>query len=192
MQSFDPSILSSFSHCLFEKEAKEWEYLFEFLKGKRPGQRGSHPLKYAPCCNTILIFRGRQGYQDHGENNALAMTVLFEKGEINREIFFEMLKEAGMDRGNRIVYPGVSLPHFKYNLEERYQRKEEGSKDKGKETDHLLAKPQKKLIVQQVKEVKDDLNDSIDRDKGRELCSVVDLFVSKWKAEEAKKGEHPK
>ena len=192
MQSFDPSILSSFSHCLFEKEAKEWEYLFEFLKEKKPGARGTHPLKYVACCNTILVYRGKLKYQDHGKEEQHIMTALFEKGEINREIFFDMLKEAGMERGSRIVYPGVSLPHFKYNLEERYQRKEEGSKDKGKETDHLLAKPQKKLIVQEVKEVKDDLNDSIDRDKGRELCSIVDLFVSKWKAEEAKKEEHPK
>ena len=185
MQSFDPSILSSFSHCLFVKEAKEWEYLFEFLKGKRPGQRGSHALKYAACCNTILVFRGKQGYQAHGNEKNHIMTALFEKGEINREIFFEMLNEAGMERGSQIIYPGVSLPHFEYNLEKRYQRKEE--RTKYNEIDQMLAKREKKLKVQEAMELKKDLNHNKDEKKGSELCSMVDLFVTSWQAEEAKK-----
>ena len=118
------------------------------------------------------------------------MTALFEKGEINREIFFEMLKEAGMERGNRIVYPGVSLAHFKYNLEERYQRKGEGSKDKGNEMDHLLAKPEKKLIVQEPKKIKNGVILTKDILIGKELAAKVDSFLSKTCTGTEKKGSH--
>ena len=58
---------------------------------------------------------------------------------------------------------------------------------KSYEIDQMFAKREKKLKVQEAMELKKDLNHNKDVKRGSELCSMVDLFVTSWQAEEAKK-----
>ena len=182
---FDPLILASFAHCIFEKEAEEWTYLFEFLKDKKPGVTGTHPIKYAACCNTILTYRGKKGYYDHGKAETVSITALFDKGEINRDIFFELLKEAKMDRSNKAIYPAYNLPHFTYNLQQRYKYEEE-EKDSGAEEVFLFGKPKKRLVVEVTKEMKEMSIVERNEEKGREVSIQLSNFLSNRSKETSK------
>ena len=90
-----------------------------------------------------------------------------------------------MDRSNKAIYPAYNLPHFTYNLEQRYKYEEE-EKDSGTEELSLFGRPKKRLVVEVSKEMKEMPIVERNEEKGREVSIQSNNYLSRRSKESYK------
>ena len=147
--------LNSLSHCLIHKNSKEWDKLFEYLDQRITGKSGSNSVYYAACCNTMLYYRGKNGYHKH-KLEPIRISELNSQGKLERAGIFLMLKEANMKKGDHYIYPAFNYPHLDFGLQNRYnhiERKEKYEETKVVE-EREIDKGVKKLHVETSDELK--------------------------------------
>ena len=141
--------LHSLSHCLIHKEAKEWDKLFEYLDQSCQPKTGNHPVYYAPCCNTMLYYRGKNGYHSH-KIEPIRLPKTTSNGKVNRAEIFVMLREAKMKKGDKYIYPAFNYPHLDFGLQKRYK---DIAIEEIHDDEELLGKGMKKMKLESEYEI---------------------------------------